>query len=284
METLCCLIVRLGHPSSRDSLCPTTYFTARTRIQPHRIFLEQRRTGLSYRWCWGTMPRCPGAEATGWFPPGTGSVGPVGTPACHRDGAGEMLLDLRLTPPDLSLADNALAHRETKQLEGGSGGQSAARKGPRIPGPRGSSEGGRGEPGEFSVVPKPCRCFPSRMASPGLGGDRCGAALGWERGPSMRKEQSRAGREPLWRSPWPPACPGPLRALRGAMSSGSSGSGSCHCCPWERGRGRDAPLFSPGAAEPRACEAAPPGATSPTCCVWPCHVSGLCTGRSCGGE
>lgn len=70
-----------------------------------------------------------------------------------------MLLDLRLTPPDLSLADNALAHRETKQLEGGSGGQSAARKGPRIPDPRGSSEGGRGGAGGALCSPKPLPLF-----------------------------------------------------------------------------------------------------------------------------
>lgn len=101
---------------------------------------------------------------------------------------------------------------------------------------------------------------------------------GWERGHRCQA-QSRAGRELLWQSPQPPARPSPLQALGGEMSSGGSGSGSCHCCPWERGRGRDAPLFSPGAAEPRACEAAPWGGHIPG---WLCGVKPWGTERGQG--
>lgn len=172
-----------------------------------------------------------------------------------------MLRDLRLPLPALSLADNALAHGDKKQLEGGSGGRSAARRGPHIPDPQGSGGGG---PGGALCGPKMLRLFWSRR--PPQGSARIAAEPQWGGSGAPPRTGSRAGlggmegggRQPLWRSPRPP---GPLRALRGEMSSG--GSGSCHCCPWERGWGRDAPLFSPGAAEPRACEAAPAGAASP---------------------
>lgn len=119
------------------------------------------------------------------------------------------------------------------------------------PGP-GRSQGG------LSESPKCCCCVPP---SPGA------AADGWVGARPLVQ-----GRELGWEGafvalPTAPRPPQPPPSSRGEMSSGGSDSGSCHCCPWERGRGRDAPLFSPGAAEPRACEAAPWGATSPAGCA-----------------
>lgn len=90
--------------------------------------------------------------------------------------------------------------------------------------------------GEVSESPKFCCCVPPARRPLG-----CVQMAGRERGHSCKAE-SWAGMEPL--SPQPPP------SSRGEMSSGGSDSGSCHCCPWERGRGRDAPLFSPGAAKP----------------------------------
>lgn len=202
----------------------------------------------------GVMPWYPGAAATGWFPPWDRVCGAGGPPGLHGEDAGEMLRDLGLTPPGPCLADNALAHRDTKQPEGGSGGRSAARRGLHIPDPRGCSKGGPegvgGRGGGLSVALKCCGCFAPKglpwgqrrsLPEPRWGGS--------EAPPCARSRAGLGGRgEALWCSP--PACPGPLGALRGEMSSGSSGSGSCHCCPWERGRGRDAPLFSPGAPAP----------------------------------
>lgn len=80
------------------------------------------------------------------------------------------------------------------------------------------------------------------------------------------------GREPGWErafvtQPTAPRLPQPPPSSRGEMSSGGSDSGSCHCCPWERGRGRDAPLFSPGAAEPPGLRSRPLGGAHPQLAV-----------------
>lgn len=154
-----------------------------------------------------------------------------------------------------SLADNALAPRGHTKL-----GELAAAPqhpgGSAAPAPQAAAWG---EPGGSPQILRPfsSRTLPSRCP-------RTEPWWGRERGPSVRTEPGgRAVGSLCGAAPRPPGRqPRPPRALGGEMSSGGSGSGSLHCCPWERGRGRAVPLFSPGAAAPRAHAAAPPGVTA----------------------
>lgn len=198
------------------------------------------------------MPPPPPGCSTKLESPGTGGRGrqppPGGTgpgPLCDPGGAAV----------GRSLADNALAPRGDTKL-----GELAAAPqhpgGSAAPAPQAAA---RGEPGGS---PKSC----GRSAPAGSHPVAPGAEPWWgrERGPSVCTEPRGrafgslcgAALRPPGRQPLPP------RALGGEMSSGGSSSSSLHCCPWERGRGRAVPLFSPGAAAPQAHAAAPPGVTA----------------------
>lgn len=124
---------RLGRPSPRDSLCPTTSFTARMKSVPHRIFGAEQKWAVVLLVLEGDDP-VPWSRTHWLFHPGRGSVGPGAT----WRAAGRMLGRCCPSPASQTMP----WHTDTNPLDGGSGSRSAASRGPCVPNPQGSSKGG----------------------------------------------------------------------------------------------------------------------------------------------
>lgn len=153
-------------------------------------FLKQGRNGLVGTRSGGQCPGGHGAEAA--------------SSRASREAAGEMLMT----------SDCLSGSRPRRQCPGtprhkaaGGGIWQPVCSGETRP-VRQQRRGPAGAKGGALRIPKMLPLCPPCPASPGVSAD------GWMGArPLMCKAQSRAGREPLWRSPRPPTRPSPLQAL-----------------------------------------------------------------------
>lgn len=166
-----------------------------------------------------------------------------------------------------------------------------------------AAKGARREPGGALCSPKMLWLFRSRRPPLGSAQIAAGAALGWEQGPSMHKEQSRAGREGAFVvqpvAPCPPRPPlgsqggDELRQLRlrllPLLSLGERpGQGRTIVLPGSCGAPGLRSHPSGGHVPSLLCGVRPPeqqgeGAAGPWQ-VWPCQGLGSCTRRGRGGD